>query len=36
MNALRLWIAALKDFVTTSPRDQWDILTQDEKRPALR
>jgi putative ABC transport system permease protein len=29
MNALRLWIAALKDFVTTSPRDQWDILTQD-------
>ena len=29
MNALRLWVAALKDFVTTSPRDQWDILTQD-------
>jgi putative ABC transport system permease protein len=29
MEALRLWLAALKDFFTTSPRDQWDILTQD-------
>jgi putative ABC transport system permease protein len=29
MNALRLWLAALKEFFTTSPRDQWDIVTQD-------
>ncbi len=29
MNAVRLWLAALKEFFTTSPRDQWDILTQD-------
>lgn len=29
MEAFRLWLAAVKEFFSNSPRDQWDILKQD-------